>query len=115
MPTYDEFCLARVASISAYGVDPSSDKTGGTDVWAGPLAQGAFVFGLLNRNAIGSGSVVIKADWSMLGMPPPPGSVCVRELYSGRQSSVKASDGVSWAVAPHDLAVLRVVPGASTC
>jgi hypothetical protein len=45
LPTYDEFCLARVASISAYGVDPSSDKTGGTDVWAGPLSGGAYVFG----------------------------------------------------------------------
>ena len=32
LPAYDELCLARVASISSYGVDPSSDTTPGTDV-----------------------------------------------------------------------------------
>ena len=35
-----QLCLARVASISAYGLDPSSDHTGGTDVYAGPLYNG---------------------------------------------------------------------------
>lgn len=32
LPAYDELCLARVASISSYGLDPSSDSTPGTDV-----------------------------------------------------------------------------------
>jgi hypothetical protein len=32
LPAYDELCLARVASISNYGVDPTTDKTAGTDV-----------------------------------------------------------------------------------
>ena len=115
MPTYDEFCLARVASISAYGVDPSSDKTGGTDIWAGPLSGGAYVFGLLSRNAKGSGNVTIQANWSMAGGNIGDESACcVRELYSGA-TVAKATGGVSWSVAPHDLAVLRVVPGASTC
>merc|ERR1711865_363931 len=64
LPAYDELCLARVASISNYGVDPTSDHAGGTDVYAGPLSEGAYVFGLLNRNA--GGNSTVKAEWSMM-------------------------------------------------
>ena len=40
-------------------------------------------------------------------------TACVRELFSG--STVMATGSVGWSVPPHDLAVLRVVPGASSC
>jgi hypothetical protein len=115
LPAYDELCLARVASISNYGVDPYSDSTGGTDVYAGPLAGGHFVFGLLNRNAVGSGNATIEARWAMAEAPGlnDSTSACVRELISGRTQ--QATGGVSWPVPPHDMAVFRVVPGATTC
>jgi hypothetical protein len=117
LPTYEEFCLARVASISAYGVDPSSDHTGGTDVYAGPLSGGAYVFGLLNRNSKGGANATIEAKFSWLEVPGLSDSTtaCVRELFSDRIVTTKATGSVSVSVAPHDLAVLRVVPGASTC
>ena len=113
LPAYDELCLSRVASISNYGVDPTSDSSGGTDVYAGPLANGAYVFGMLNRN--GDGSTTINATWSMLESTDigDDSKACVRELFSGKTSQV--TGGVSWSVPAHDMAMFRVVPGASQC
>lgn len=112
LPAYDELCLARVASISKNGVDPTSDKTGGTDVYAGPLSGGAYVFGLLNRFSLGSPNVTIAAEWSWLDEPDfnSDTMACVTELFSGK--TVTGKGGISWSVAPHDIAVIRVVPGA---
>jgi hypothetical protein len=112
LPAYDELCLARVASISNYGVDPSSDSTGGTDVYASPLAGGAYTFGLLNR---GAETATVNATWSMLELPGFGDSTaaCVKELHSGETQ--QATGGVSWPVASHDIAIFRVVPGSQTC
>ena len=112
LPAFDELCLARVASISAYGVDPTSDSTAGTDVYAGPLSGGAFVFGLLNR---GPAIQTISATWEWAGAPNFAGdtSACIRELFSG--ATKLATGGVEWVVPSHDLMVLRVVPNATVC
>jgi len=113
LPAYDELCLARVASISAYGVDPSSDHTGGTDVYGGPLDGGHFALGLLNRNAVGTPNATITAKFEWLEDPTfGAGShACVRDLFSGVAKMVTGS--VEWSVTPHDMAMLRVVPGTS--
>jgi hypothetical protein len=109
----EEWCLAEVASISKYGLDPTSDKTGGVDVYAGPLSDGAYVFGLLNR---GAASARIAAQWQWLETAGfgATTSACVKELYSGTVLKAQVG-GTAFTVAPHDIAVLRVTPNASSC
>ena len=109
----EEWCLAEVASISKYGVDPLSDKTGGVDVYAGPLSDGAYVFGLLNR---GETSVRIAAQWEWLEAPGlgAATSACVKELFSGTVLKAQVG-GTAFTVAAHDIAVLRVTPNAAAC
>lgn len=116
LPTYDQFCLSSVASISNDGVDPTTTTTGGVDVWGGPLSGGACVFGLLNRNPIGSGNTTITAEFSFLETDGMDGSTtgCARELFSNTLiGPVKGS--VSFSVAPHDTAIVKVVVGAQEC
>lgn len=115
LPAYDELCLARVASISKNGVDPTTDVTGGTDVYGGPLANGAYVFGLLNRNGDGAGNATIHVEFSWLDSEAigDATTACVRELYSG--TVVQATGKIDWSVAPHDMAVLRITPNATKC
>ena len=112
-PATDEFCLSKVASISAYGTDPTSDATGGTDVYAGPLSNGAYVFGMLNR---GEAAVKITAKWAWAGVEGfgAATSACVKEVLSGTVAKDQVG-GTSFTVGPHDLAVFRVVPGATSC
>jgi len=113
LPAYDSLCLSRVASVSNYGVDPSSDTSNGTDIYAGPLANGAYVFGLFNRNS--AGTATIKATWSMLEKPEfgDETKACVREVFSGKTTQV--TGGLSWAVPAYDIAVFRVQPGVDKC
>jgi hypothetical protein len=116
MPALKQWCLSAVASISNDGVDPDTTTTGGVDVWGGPLSGGAYVFGALNRNAVGSSPAPIQVQWSMLetaGMGNTT-AACVRELYTNTALGVNTG-GITVTVAPHDIAVLRVVPGASSC
>jgi hypothetical protein len=116
MPAPDQMCLSHVASISNDGVDPDTTTTGGADVWGGPLAGGAYVLGLLNRNDASSSPAPITASFSMLEDPAigPSTSACVRELFSNTQLGVVTGQ-VTVTVPPHDLALLRVVPGATSC
>jgi len=113
LPTYDEFCLARVASVSKLGVDPSSDKTGGVDVYAGPLApEGSFVFGIFNR-----GEVFVKEEvkWEWLETQGFNSTTiaCVKELYSGTVRAKQVGGSSGWTIGAHDIAVLRVQVGES--
>jgi len=114
LPVFAELCLARVDSIGYYGVDPTTAMTGGEDVYAGPLSGGAYVFGLLNRNAVGTPDTEIAARFSMLETAGfgNTTAACVRELFSGKTQA--ATGGFTWSVAAHDLAIFRVVPG-TTC
>ena len=74
------------------------------------------MFGLLNRHALGSAPTPVSASWAMLEVPGMDNatSACVRELFSNSTLGVHVG-GVTLDVAPHDLAMLRVVPGAATC
>ena len=84
----------------------------GAQVYAGPLFGGDYVFGLLNR---GSETVTIEGNFSMLEMQGLGDSTvaCARELFSDKM--MKVTGGVTWSVASHDIAIVRVSPGASTC
>jgi alpha-galactosidase len=85
---------------------------GRAQVYAGPLSGGAYVFGLLNR---GTTNATIDAKFTLLekvGVGEGT-AACARELFSGRTMQVKGS--VSWSVRPHDIAIVRVKPGATSC
>ena len=81
-------------------------------VYAGPLSGGAYVFGLLNRGAT---NTTIDAKFRLLEKAGfgDDTAACARELFSGRTMQVKGS--VSWSVAPHDMAMVRIKPGATSC
>ena len=83
-------------------------------MYAGPLSGGEYVFGLLNR---GGTTVKIEAKFSMLEVQGFGDSTtaCVEELFSGVSVKGGVTGGVTWNVASHDIAVVRVRPGASNC
>lgn len=85
----------------------------GTDVYAGPLSGGAFVFGMLNR---GESTETITARWSWAGAAGfgDTSSACVKEMFSGKTMTAQVG-GIMFDVASHDLAVFRVLPGAASC
>jgi hypothetical protein len=117
MPTAAVWCLSQVASISNDGLDPTTTTTGGYDVWGGPLSGGNYVFGALNRDPVGSAPASITVEFSMLEDPAmgPTTTACVRELYTNTLIGTSITGGFSVTVAPHDLAVLKVFPGQSSC
>jgi hypothetical protein len=110
LPATTDLCLAHVAAISNDGTDTN---VGGVHVWGGPLAGGAFAVGLENRGAATANGT---AEWSWLESPGfgAASSACVRELFSDAQLGVFVG-GVTLPIDSHDMAVLRVVPGATTC
>lgn len=97
-------------------MDTTCDSAPGTDVWGGPLSGGAYVFAALNRNPTGGAPASIPVRWAMLEIPgfDDTTAACVRELYNGTAYGV-VTGGLTVTVPENDLAVLRVVPGATTC
>ena len=91
LPVFDELCLSSVASIAYYGVDPFTDRTGGTDVYGGPLAGGAYVIGLLNRNHGGNATISAKFSWLAQEGLGDDTSACVRELFSNKTTTATGS------------------------
>jgi hypothetical protein len=111
LPGTTDQCLARVAAISNDGVD---SDVAGVHVWGGPLSGGAFVMALENR---GAAAAPADAQWAWLEAPGvgPATSMCVRELFTNASLGVHVG-GISLpAVGSHDIAVLRLVPGATSC
>ena len=110
LPATVDSCLARVAAISNDGVDADVP---GVHVWGGPLAGGAFVMALENR---GSAPVNATGQWAWLEAPGlgPASAVCARELFTGAPLGVLVG-GVTVEVGVHDIALLRLVPGATEC
>ena len=116
MPALDAFCLSSVASVSNDGLDPTTTTTGGYDIYGGPLSNNTYVFGVLNRNSVSSNPIPITVEFSMLEDPNINSNTqaCVRELYSGTSLGV-VTGSVTYTVPPHDLAILKVFPGATSC
>ena len=111
LPAATDMCLAHVAAISNDGID--TDRPG-VHVWGGPLSGGAFVIGLENRGAAAADA---EAQWAWLEAPGfgADSSACVRELFSDVSLGVSVGGVTVPALGSHDMAVLRVVPGAQTC
>ena len=105
VPTWRHHCLAHVLSVGNWGT------TNGTrEVWGGPLDNGAFVVGLLNRRR-GGGAAAIAANFSLFGVPGvgDGSSFEVQDLWKGASLGVHTG-GFSAAVAPLDLGLYRLDP-----
>ena len=109
-PASQDYCLSRVAAISNDGVDTTVP---GIHVWGGPLSGGAYVVAIENRgNAAANGTAL----WKWLEAPDMGDgtTACVRELFSDAQLGLFTGN-ITLLVPSHDIAMLRVVPGASSC
>lgn len=108
-PAIDDFCLTRVLSISNDGLDTD---IGGVHAWGGPLAGGAYVITLENRDAADAPSAV--ARWSWLEVPGigEDTTLCVTELFSDKALG-QHTGGLELPLARHDAVVLRLTPCAA--
>jgi hypothetical protein len=106
-PTYRHHCLAHVLSTA----NAPSDSGNQTEVWGGPLAGGGFVLGLLN---LGAAPASIAAPFAALGVPGVGSSstFCARQLWAPASSLGSFTGSIEQQVPAHDLAVLRLTPGA---
>jgi hypothetical protein len=104
LPATDDLCLARVLAISNDGLDT---EVGGVHAWGGPLAGGAFVIALENRDPVAAPSAV--ARWAWLEAPGVGDATpfCVTELYSGEDLGAHVG-GVALPLPAHDAVVLRL-------
>jgi alpha-galactosidase len=78
-------------------------KNGDTEVWAKPLARGAYAIGLFNR---GASATDISVKWSDLKINGKPK---VRDLWAHKDLG-KVADGYSAQVPSHGVAMIRVEP-----
>ena len=103
VPTWRHHCLAHVLSV-----DNAGTAAGETEVWGGPLADGAFVLALLNR---GAAAAEIHADFELLGASGVGRNTtfAVRDLLA-RSDAGTAKGSVSATVASHDIAVFKLTP-----
>lgn len=76
-------------------------KNGDQEVWARPLAKGAYAIGLFNR---GSEPATIAVKWSDVKMN---GKLKVRDLWAHKDLG-KIADGYSAQVSSHGVAMIRV-------
>lgn len=104
LPATDDLCLTRVAAISNDGLDTD---VGGVHAWGGPLAGGAFVMALENRDS--ANATAAAARWAWLEAPGvgDDTTFCVTELYSGSTLG-PATGGVEVPLPAHDAVVLRL-------
>jgi hypothetical protein len=113
LPTSSQLCLAHVLSYDAnVGTSPNDAGAAGVDVWGGPLANGDFVVGLVNRD--GAAARAIAARWTWLEAPGvgDATSFCGTEIFAGTKLGALVG-GVSLTVPPHDIALIRLTPGAA--
>lgn len=111
-PTFQHHCLAHVLSTR----NAPSDSGVGSEVWGGPLEGGGFVLGLLNVGSAATGAAPtnITAPFRALGVDGvgDTSTFCIRTLWAPAATLGTFTGSVSVSVPPHDLAVLKLTPGA---
>ena len=110
LPAVDDFCLSRVLAISNDGLDTDAS---GVHAWGGPLAGGAFVIALENRDTADAPAAVARWAWLEAPGVGDATAFCVRELYADSALGV-FTGGLTLPLPGHDAVVLRLSPGA-TC
>ena len=107
MPTFQHNCLQHALSTQNGGT-----VAGEQEVWGGPLADGGFVLGLLNRaDGVASAGTTIRANWTMLEMPSVSDKsvFTVTDVWTGQAVPVvPGANGFAATVGPHDLGVYRL-------
>jgi hypothetical protein len=105
-PTFALNCLAHVLSVRNGGTDG-----GQTEVWGGPLAGGSWVLALLNAGS--PANATIAAPFSAFEVPGVGAatSFCVRDVWARANLGV-FTGSFSATVAPHDVGIYRLTPGA---
>lgn len=99
VPTYRHHCLAHVLSETNAGTE-----SGTTEFWGGPLSNGEFVIGLLNR---GNDAAEITADLELL--ETANGSYEIRDLWVHSDGGV-VDGSFSRTIAGNDLGLYRLTP-----
>jgi alpha-galactosidase len=84
-------------------------RTGSTDVWRKPLAEGRLAVALLNR---GDANAEIAADWKALGLEPGA-NYEVRDLWSHKNLGTYTNSFTA-KVGSHETLLLRLVPASGT-
>jgi hypothetical protein len=103
VPTSQHFCLGHVLSTHNSG-----SASGTTEVWGGPLRDGAFVVGVLNR---GTASATVAVDWSMFeGAMDPDAKYAVRDLWAQAPAAGVRAAGFEATVPAHDIALYKLTP-----
>jgi alpha-galactosidase len=82
---------------------PPAVPTSGTEVWARPLAKGAYAVGLFNY---GTAPAEVSVKWADLNLK---GAHTVRDLWAHADRG-KQADGFTATVAPHGVVMIRVAP-----
>ena len=105
-PTYAHHCLAHVLSVRNVGSDSAA-----TEVWGGPLSNGAFVMALLNT---GGADALIAAPFTALGAPGVGAGTqfCVRSLWSPAANVGTFVGAFNATIASHDIGIFKLTPGA---
>lgn len=112
MSKLDDFTLSLLTNdeVLAVNQDPKGAQAqrvrqeGETEVWARTLADGSRAVGLFNR---GLDPATVTVAWADLGLT---GKQRVRDLWR-QQDVAEAEEPYAAEVAPHGVALLRLVPG----
>ena len=103
VPTWRHHCLAHVLSDANTGT-----LSGHAEVWGGPLANGSFVLGLVNRH---TAPLSIAAPFEALGVPGVGATTtfAVRDLWKQTPLGTATGKVAPW-VPAHDIMLLRLSP-----
>lgn len=103
VPTYRHHCLAHVLSEANAGTE-----SGATEFWGGPLSDGEFVIGLVNR---GNDAAEITADLELL--ETAKGSYEIRNLWEHSDDGV-VDGSFSRTIPGNDMGLYRLTPSTQT-
>lgn len=101
MPTFAHHCLAHVLSVANGGTDG-----GETEVWAGPLVEGAWVVGLLNT---GAAAATISVDFSSFEVEGIGNGTtfCIRDLWA-RKDVGRFTGNFTAPIGSHDIGIFKL-------
>merc|ERR1712050_377068 len=95
--------LAHVLSVANDG-----SQHGDTEVWGGPLTQGAYVVAFLNRGSVASTVSMKYSDFEVNSLTDKT-IFAVRSLWDGIDLGSKKG-GFAFEVPPHDIAIFKLSP-----
>ena len=109
--TYDILTNAEVIAINqdragVQGTKVADDNKGG-QVWSGPLADGSFAVVIVNRNALGSGSINVGFAYADIGGSSTQ-TYSVRDLWSHAVVGISSGQFGPVPLQPHQSRMFKV-------